>query len=84
MKKVLISILSILFLLSSFFVFVSYKDTTTPPPENLELSTVELTTDNISTYLACNVEYSEYRDCRTAKVRSLCPLFRRYCIPPNL
>ena len=31
-----------------------------PPPENLELSTIKLTTDNISTYLACNVEYSEF------------------------
>jgi len=59
MKKVLISILSILVLLSSSLVFTSCKNTT-PPPENLELSTIKLTTDNISTYLACNVEYSEY------------------------
>lgn len=59
MKKVLISILSILVLLSSSLVFTSCKNTT-PPPENLELSTIKLTTENISTYLACNVEYSEY------------------------
>lgn len=42
MKKVLISILSILVLLSSSLVFVSCKDTT--PPENLELSTVDEST----------------------------------------
>ena len=43
MKKVLISILSILVLLSSSLVFVSCKYTT-PPPENLELSTVDEST----------------------------------------
>lgn len=59
MKKVLLGILSCLMLLSSSLIFTACKDTT-PPPEDLELSTVELTTDNVSTYLACNVEYSEF------------------------
>lgn len=58
MKKVIVCILSCLMLLSSSLIFTACKDTT--PPENLELSTIKLTTDNISTYLACNVEYSEY------------------------
>lgn len=59
MKKVIVGILSCLMLLSSSLIFTACKDTT-PPPEDLELSTVELTTENVSTYLACNVEYSEF------------------------
>lgn len=59
MKKFVQNLLLLVLLCASTLSFVACENST-PPPENLELSTVKLTTENISTYLACNVEYSEY------------------------